>query len=108
MIYKMKFEKMGFDGFIEVDLFPLKQRLEMLKKISIEMKDGVANQSDALTSTIELTNIAKERIKKVDLKMNGLEFTSIDDLEFYKEGVDILNEISGVLINGISLGESLP
>lgn len=94
----------GFSGTLKIKIPTYKERLKMAKTLSLDkLQDKDAAQLDILDGLIDAV---KSHIATIDLKFAGEVFKTVDDLDYFKEGTDLLTEISQVLINGISLGKT--
>ena len=108
--YNPKLEVDGkkvFDGDVTIAIPKYKERLAMLKDINFKFNgteiDAGLGQIDSM---IKMVEIAELHIKRFNLTRNGEYITSVDDLQYDKEGSDLLNEIGNVILSGIPMGKS--
>lgn len=100
--------KKHFEGSIVLKVPQYKERLKLLKECNFKLsKDGeVANNNEQFDSIEKLTDITEKHIEKVNLTHNGQEIKSVEDLGYYAEGVELINEVGGLILNGFSLGKN--
>ena len=108
-IYKPKAE---FEGHVKLALLKHIERLELLKDMQFKINEAgeVDNSSiDGAGYAMRLYSLVKDRVKEVKLKhkSSGEEFDSLDDLEYYNEGMELITEMGSFLIGGLQLGKSL-
>jgi len=96
-----------WEGFVELKVPNYKERLRMAQDLNLSsIADApMVDQIDKLSG---LHDAVLAHVNAVDLKFEGIVFNSVDDLEYYKEGYELINEIGGVLMSGITLGKPLP
>lgn len=97
----------GFKGDIKVRMLKFKERLDVIKSLNIVAKDGeIEISNDNLDKFEKLADIVKKQIHEMDLvhSKSGKEFKCIDDLEYFEEYTVIINDLAGILLNGVSLG----
>ena len=93
-------------GEIKVELFSWQERMEKSKEIVYKVEgDTLVNRHEFEQgkATIETTI---SRIREVSIKCGKIEIDSVEKLLKYKEGIDIVNEISPILLNGVSLAKN--
>jgi hypothetical protein len=104
MKHVMNIDKDGICGSVEIDIPKFSERMAIVK--STEFHNGV--KVDDADKVLMLVDLAKQKAGKVELKHeSGVELKSIDDLEFYQEGLAIIYEVAGIILNGVPLGNSL-
>lgn len=103
----------NFDGVVKIKMPRYKERIEMIKEMQITPKQNgnevEANATNSgIDSAIFMSSIMEKYILSIDVKhiQSGLVIKSLEELECYKEGVELINEIGSVLFNGISLGNA--
>jgi hypothetical protein len=100
----MNINKDGFSGFVEINIPKFQERMEIVK--STEFRNG--SKVEDADKVMMLVDLAKTKSGKVELKHeSGVELNSIDDLEYYQEGLAIIYEVAGVILNGVPLGNLL-
>ena len=104
MIVKHNVDTEQMKGFIEVDLLPWKERISKSKELLYKTEDGKLVDRDDLERYELAIDFAVSRVKNVGITLNdGQKVTSVEELMIYKEGTKIMNEISNVVLNGVSL-----
>lgn len=96
-----------FSGVIRLAVPKYKARLELVKDLGIKYTDdGKADLGQSMDSAIKLFDMVEKHVKKVAIvhKKTKIEIKSLEDLEYHPEGQVIINELSGLLINGVPLG----
>lgn len=98
-----------FEGYVMIRMPKFKERLALIKGlgISTDEKGEVGMNDDSLEKAAQLVGIAHEHVESVQLKHveSGIEFSSMDDLDMYEEGTQLIQEIAGMVINGVKLGK---
>jgi hypothetical protein len=108
--FKLKPE--GFEGFIEITLPDYAQRLQYAAEANFKFgKDEQGNNiveasKDTLLSMVSVLKHVREHIKEVKIKHleSGTEFISIDDVLADSIFDSVMQEIAGILLNGVRLG----
>jgi len=104
MKHTMNINKDGFSGFVEINIPKFQERMESVK--STEFRNG--SKVEDADKVMMLVDLAKTKSGKVELRHDsGVELNSIDDLEYYQEGLAIIYEVAGVILNGVPLGNLL-
>lgn len=90
-----------FTGSVTYKIPKYTERLKFMKDCKIGVKDESPD-------TEKMVNLAIQHITIVDLthKETETKITCVDDLEYIKEGADVLNSIANELIQGVSLGKN--
>lgn len=90
-----------FKGIVIFKIPKYTERLEYIK----ECKIGKDEDPDAK----RMVEIAIERITKVELTRidDGMEFKTIEDLQYDKDGGSVLSSIANDIMGGVRLGENL-
>lgn len=96
-----------FKGTIKVRVPSYKERVGLMKELNIKFN---SNGSLDLSEGVDLFGLLADKIEQfvvaVDLKCGKHNFSSIEDLSYYAEGSEVVNELIAVLMNGMSLGKS--
>jgi len=99
-----------YEGYVLVDFPGYRERNEIKKSVyfAIDAKNGVVANDKAFELTEKLHGISIDRIKEVKLKRvsDGLEVSSIDDLDSNPETCSVLDEISALVLNGVKLSKN--
>lgn len=105
MIHAHNVNKDGLVGTISVELFPWKERIQKAKEIYYKMVDGKLVEREPIEQG-ELTQVTTaERVREVKLSFEDKEIKDFDTLMYYKEGIEILNELNNIVLGGVSLGK---
>lgn len=100
--------KKNFTGVIVLKVPQYKERIKLLKECNFKLgaEGEVTNNNEQFDSIEKLAEITEKHIERVDLKMNDQEIKSIEDLGYYAEGVELINEVGGLVLNGFTLGKN--
>ena len=100
--------KKDFEGSIVLKVPQYKERLKLLKECNFKLgaNGDIINNDSQFDSIEKLAEITEKHIEKVNLTCNGNEIKSVEDLGYYAEGVELLNEVGGLILNGFSLGKN--
>jgi hypothetical protein len=99
----------AFEGVIKMKMLRRKERLMLMKgrkfKTNEEGKVEV-NSDEGVDLAIALSDLLEQKVTSVSVKhkASGKEFHSLVELEQYQEGDELLNELQGVLMSGMKLG----
>lgn len=104
----------NFEGYIKLRMPRYKERLEMIKSLNFKpaQADGgievEQNQNNGIDAAIVMNEMVEKHVLEVSLKHieSGKVIDSLIILEMYKEGVELINEVAGALINGVALGNA--
>ena len=105
---KYEVKAKGWSGHVMIDMPSYKEKLAILKEVNIKVGAGgaVASDDNAMEMVEKLYAKMEKLVKAVDLvHEGGTEVKSLDDLGYYAEGQEVIQEIQGVLTQGISLGK---
>lgn len=105
MIYKKEIKKENYKATIEIDLLPYSERIKLLKSLNFKVNSEGVVDSPEMTQIEEMLNVTKSRIVSVNVKFGKKEITDINEMEFYAEWTEIINECMGVVVHGVKLGE---
>jgi len=92
--------KSPFVGVVEIEVPLYVERLDLVKSLDIDPNNP------GLDNAVDLIKETKKRIKSIKLEAKGQtdKIESFDDLSYYKEGADIINDIGRMMVNGFPLG----
>lgn len=88
-----------FKGYVEIQIPTYKERLDIVK--GLDFDDKKQNGADAGKKVIDLVI---KHVKSVSLQYGEEKITDLDELSYYKEGTELINGISAIIIQGIPLG----
>lgn len=97
-----------FKGVIVLKWLNYNERLQLIKKLNFKVgKQGNFQENDSMEIALKLINLSAEYVEKVDVYHVESEekFSSLEDLGYYSEGVELISELSNILVNGVSLGK---
>ena len=97
-----------FEGEVTISLPKYKERLQMLKEVNFKYVNGqVESGLDQIDSMVKVVEIAEKHIVSVNLTRieDQAQFLSIDDLQYDKDGADLINEIGNVILSGMPVGK---
>lgn len=96
----------GFSGTITLNVPSYKERMSLLKGIGMKLgPEGVTASDDQLEMAEKMLEKFSTLVLKVDLKYGDQEFSDLEELSYYKEGQEVINELQNVLTTGLSLGK---
>jgi hypothetical protein len=98
-----------WEGSVLIKLPRYRERLKLVRDAGFKPSgDGTMSaDSDGLAMMDKLLEATEKNIVKMELihKESGEKFESMEDLECYAEGVELLSDIGNVLLSGLRLGE---
>jgi hypothetical protein len=106
-----KLEPKGYDGFVEMKLPNYIERLELVQEANFtfeKTEDGKAEvviNNESIGFIISVLKSSKKYVKRVELKKGKEEYKSYDEL-LDGDCATACNEIVGLLVNGVQLGEA--
>ena len=100
--------KKHFEGMITIKVPQYKERIKLLKECNFKLgKEGDLESGEGQFDSIEkMIEVTEKHIEKVALVHGGEEINSVEDLGYYAEGTELLNEVGGLILNGFTLGKS--
>lgn len=106
MKYQKKY-KGKISGDVEINIPGYIERKKLLKALGVTTKDGVVSfqSGDAIDLLIQLAEMARVHVLSVSLKVEGDDIKSYDALLEDSRCDKVIEEISGLILNGVSLGE---
>lgn len=97
-----------FKGKVRLKIPKYRERLKLIKDLQFKVNSsGDVEQGDsAMDNAIQMVEMAAKHVVTVKLVKKGVkkEFSSVEDLEYDKEGSELINDIANVILGGISLG----
>lgn len=105
-VFKPK-EDSGFTGEIKLRVPKYKERIRLLKECNLsvdengEMGKGAA-QFDSVEKIIDVT---ESHVISVSLRYGEQEIYEVEELGYYQEGVELLNEVGNLILSGFQLGK---
>ena len=100
-VFKIELEDEDWSGSVSLRILPYNERMNFAKLSS-------ENDGDDYDQAVKLNQLLKENIDSLDVKhVKGMEFKSVDDLEYYEEGALLMSKMIPLLIKGAPLGNVL-
>lgn len=100
-----------FEGVIKVKVPKYCDRLKLMKDANFKISSTgeIDPTVDLLEQAMKMVEIAQSHTESVKLKRvdDGFEIKSFEDLEYDKDGSDLINEIANFVIGGGRLGKPL-
>lgn len=97
----------GFTGVVTLKMLTFKERISAAQELGIGVtKDGSVDVQDGLGVALKMLDKLKEQVVTVDVKYGENAFKSLDDLEYFSEGNELIQELGKVMMNGMSLGKA--
>lgn len=94
--------KSPFSGFVEVEIPSYTERMDILKSLNFSDKDGINVESGQ-----KVIKLVEKHVVNVSLSFGESEkINSLEELGYYKEGTELINGISAIIVQGIPLGNS--
>jgi hypothetical protein len=109
MILEVNVDEAGFTGTASVEVKSYQERCLMLKDLGISATGGeVTLDSNVYDNAVKINQLAREHVKSIDLihADSETEIDSLDKLEIYQEGIEVLNSLSGYILNGVTLSKN--
>lgn len=106
-----KEEDSKFKGYLSLDIPNYVQRLKYIKECGFKAgKDGdsvvMGSMNDNIDALVKMIDLAKIHVKEIKLEKGDLVYKKFDELLDDSECDGIINEIAGVILNGVKLGKS--
>ena len=105
MIFKKEIKKENYKATVEINLLPYSERIKLLKEMNFKVNNEGSLDSVEMTQVEKMIEITKSRIVSVNVKVGKKEIYDIEEMEFYAEWSEIINECMSVVIYGVKLGE---
>lgn len=93
-----------FEGSIKLKLMPHRQRVKFLIDNGFNAETG----QSPIDATDKLYNVIEKCLLSIDLKIKGQDgvIKDLETLEYYAEGVKVINQLGELLVQGIPLGNA--
>lgn len=104
MILNKTIIKSNFSVEIQLELLKYSERIKLLKEMNFQEKDGKID-GNAVDQASKLEELVKKQIKSIKVKTASKEFNSIEELEYFDEYTEIINELSIIVLRGPKMGE---
>lgn len=95
-----------FAGKVRLKIPSYRDRMKLAQEMSVPKSEGGIDISAGAKAAEKLLDKLSELIVSIDVEYKGEKFTSLEDLEYYEEGNELIGELGHVVLNGLSLGES--
>ena len=106
MIFKKEWIKNGYSVIVELELLKYKDRIKLIKDMNFQVKGDGSIDGNPVDQMEKLTDIVRKQIRSIRIKTSEREYTSLDELEYFVEYSEIINELIGVVLNGVKMGEA--
>jgi hypothetical protein len=93
----------GMSGEVVLLVPMYKERAAYLKEMS-KLKSGDEVDGAALAGF--LYDLAVKHVVSFNVSFDGMSFDKIDELEYYKEGSEFIQQVGLAVVTGVSLGKS--
>lgn len=107
MIFKKEWIKNSYSVIVELELLKYKDRIKLIKDMNFQVKSDGSIDGNPLDQMEKLTDTVRRQIKSIRIKASEKEYTSLEELEYFVEYSEIINELIGVVMNGVKMGEAL-
>lgn len=100
-------DKSAFKGKVVLKIPKYRERIAILKEAGYSVgKDGVEAASDHYAFADKMIQIVEKNVLSVELthEPSCQKFSSIDELEVYQEGTELINELGQTILGGVKLG----
>jgi hypothetical protein len=104
MILNKTIIKSNYTVTVELKLLKYSERLKLLKELKVTGVDGNI-EADAINQTEGLIELTKKQVISIKIKTEDKEYNSLDDLEYFAEYQDIMNELMVIVVKGAKMGE---
>lgn len=94
-----------FSGHVVIDVPTYKERISLVKAMEFKANEkGELVENDSFSKAEFLVGLAEKHLKKIDVKnKEGVKFTSFEDLNYEKDGADLINRIGAMVLEGVKL-----
>ena len=110
MLYRYEVQKPYAKGVIEVEIPNYIARKTMFKQLGVKVTDEgkvTITGGDHIDLLIKMAENAGKHVKSIDIELDGgAKITSFEQLLDSPYCDKIVEEISGIVLQGVSLGES--
>lgn len=94
--------KLPMSGEIELEVPTYKERLTLIKTLGFTESE----LDKSFDKCMGLVDIVEKRIKSVNIKLDtGEEIKTLEDLGYYREGAEIINDLGRLIISGFGVGK---
>jgi len=104
MILNKTIIKSNYTVTVELKLLKYSERLKLLKELKVTGVEGNI-ESDAINQAEGLIELTKKQVISIKIKTEDKEYNSLDDLEYFAEYQDIMNELMVIVVKGAKMGE---
>ncbi|MGV8130803.1 MAG: hypothetical protein ACP5N7_01745 [Candidatus Pacearchaeota archaeon] len=109
---KSKIEKDGklilqekVKGEIVIEIVKAQERLKLIKDLNLtQVNDKIEINEEMLDRIEKMNDIARNKISSINLVIGDINITTLEELEYFDIYQLIMNEICGIILNGIPLG----
>lgn len=94
-----------FVGVVKLKVPNYYERVKLVQTMQVGIKGGELTSEDQLGSVLKMLDIAKTHVVSIDLACEGMKLNSLEELSYFAEGTEMINELAGVVLSGIPLGK---
>lgn len=98
-----------FKGSVKLKIPKYRERLKLIKDMQFKVSPSgeVEQGSSAMDNAIQMVELVDKHVTSLKLSKKDCkhEFSTVADLEYDKEGSELINEMANVILGGISLGK---
>lgn len=112
MKIKVETKVKGMKGSVMLDVPRSKERMLLLKKVNFQAVEGELKGGGQMSAGIELSDLLGQELEKRTSEIelvhveSGVAMASLEELEMYEEGGEVLSELGSALMRGVKLGKN--
>ena len=91
-------EGLGLQGTVTIEVPNYRERLDLVRGIGDLDGEGVEVAG-------KMYGLVERHVKSMSVHGPDGSMTTVDDLGYYAEGVELINAIGGVILRGVELGK---
>lgn len=102
--HKYDIKEDGFDGYVKIKVPSYRDRMKMMQEMNLKISaNGELEQGNIIESLDKLYVVLADHVSEVKVKYGEHNFEDLDELGSYQEGTAVINELTQVLMSGLSL-----
>jgi len=87
----------GFTGYITLEIPPYKERIQKIQELGL-------NDEKAIVENLgKIVDLVEKSVKEVSLSYGDFEIKSFEDLGYFSAGVEMINQLGVIVMQGIPL-----
>lgn len=105
-VFDYQLKNKDFKGVLKVELPSYQERINLLKEMNIKNDIKEGNTTELLDRAGEVEKLVSKHVKEIKLTFTPTKYKidSIEDLGYFKEGCELINELSESILSGVQLG----